>query len=626
MKKTTQITLFLLLCLNITLHAQEVPATVYYCDVEINLSPDARSRIQEYWRQITTSPRYFNEMVKRAQIYMPFIEEAFAEVQVPRDLKYLAIQESALRADVVSSSKAVGFWQLKQGTATDLKLQVDGDVDERMHIYRSSIAAAQYLKEINRGYSNWLYALLAYYEGPTGSVPYTNPDYYGEKTMNLSGSDHWYVLKAIANKLAYEKALDSNKRPDVFLMPYAAKGGTLVKNILAKHNIEEEEFFRYNKWIHNKKRISRKKIYTYYLPKTGKAYVGHIPDPVKMSDGAYQGRVLAEAPAVGNLRNLQKEEAPDPVIILNESESRDLSSRTVQTKDAFPASPSTANPRLFSPKALDIRENLSEGFVEFQLIHDLHYGLEYVQYTGYTPVAALADRYKKGLAEFLMYNGLVPGEEPEKGRIIYIEKPERRAFHIVVAGEALTEIAADHVSTVERIQNRNRMAADDVTIYVGQKLYLKDRKPKDEKIILLSQKVQYAENNQTATLGEAIEPDTEPVEEQVNTVANKPPKIVQEVLQESPDQAEAKSTEPSNKLDPGKANEALLILNPANSPDTAEKIEPVWVEHIVVAGETLWQLSQKYGTQVDLIKKINKLNKDEISQGQYLRILATKKF
>ncbi|MEL6251797.1 MAG: LysM peptidoglycan-binding domain-containing protein [Bacteroidota bacterium] len=620
MKKLVLISLIMMLGLFINLKAQDVPPTVSYCDVEIKLSPDAQTRVKEYYRQIVASPRYFNEMVKRAQLYMPFIEEAFDQYGVPKDLKYLAIQESALRADVVSSSKAVGFWQLKDGTASDLNLQVDGDVDERMHIFRSSQAAAKYLSEANKGYANWVYALLSYYEGPTGSVPYTNPDYYGETAMHISANDHWYILKAIANKLAYEEALSSNERPELYLMPFVAKSGTPVKELLQKHSVAEEEFLRYNKWIRNSKRISRKSDYTYYIVRSGSSYIGHIPDPLKVeAEGKLADRkVLESAPTVGDLKDLEKE----PTRVFAEAQ-RVKEEKPIQASTQSISQPNPVNANIFAPKAIDIYAQMSGDFVEFQLRHDLDYGIEFLEYTGYTRVAEIADRYKKGLANFLLYNGLVPGKEPEKGSIIYIERPERRSYHIVEEGESLTDIAADHLSSVARIQNRNRMSPSNFTIYVGQKLYLKDRKPKDEKIIILSADVEEFE--------EITGKETEIPEQK----ENKPPSVetpvtvMEEVFEEKEEKmspppiaaVEEKTEENTAEKVVNNTEEAMQFLNPESN-----DFKPVWVQHIVAEGETLWQISQKYGTQVDLIKKINKLESDEIIMGQYLRVLATKKF
>src|SRR5690606_10078578 len=96
---------------------------------------------------LTRYAKSFEVKVQRARTYFPIIERIFAEEDVPDDFKYLVIQESALIADAVSVSNAVGFWQFKDFTAIEMGLRVDKTVDERMNIVSSSRAAARYLKD-----------------------------------------------------------------------------------------------------------------------------------------------------------------------------------------------------------------------------------------------------------------------------------------------------------------------------------------------------------------------------------------------------------------------------------------------------------------------------------------------
>ena len=63
------------------------------------------------------------------------IERILKEEEMPDDLKYLALQESALIPDAVSSSNAVGFWQFKKETAEDYGLTVNDKIDERKNMY-----------------------------------------------------------------------------------------------------------------------------------------------------------------------------------------------------------------------------------------------------------------------------------------------------------------------------------------------------------------------------------------------------------------------------------------------------------------------------------------------------------
>ncbi|MEO1383450.1 MAG: lytic transglycosylase domain-containing protein [Bacteroidota bacterium] len=177
-------------------YAQEVPAQMTYCGIELKFTPAARQRVQEHVQKITASPRYFNEMVKRACTFLPFVEEAFDKMDVPHDLKYLVIQESSLRATAVSPSKAVGFWQFKIGTAKEVGLRVDDEIDERMHIYRASEGAAIYLSKANYNFDNWVYSLLAYREGPTGALAYVNRENFGKQKMTIEEDVHPYIINA----------------------------------------------------------------------------------------------------------------------------------------------------------------------------------------------------------------------------------------------------------------------------------------------------------------------------------------------------------------------------------------------------------------------------------------------
>ncbi|MCB0839852.1 MAG: LysM peptidoglycan-binding domain-containing protein, partial [Bacteroidetes bacterium] len=52
------------------------------------------------------------------------------------------------------------------------------------------------------------------------------------------------------------------------------------------------------------------------------------------------------------------------------------------------------------------------------------------------------------------------------------------------------------------------------------------------------------------------------------------------------------------------------------------EVKTRWISHVVSPGESLWQISQKYGTKVEIIKMINKLTNDDISEGMRLKILA----
>ncbi|MEZ4685728.1 MAG: lytic transglycosylase domain-containing protein [Bacteroidia bacterium] len=268
-----------LLALVNLLPAQQIPAEITYCGIKISLTPEAQKKLATYVAGIYESPRYYNAMVQRAYTYMPFIEEALRKNKAPLDLKYLAIQESSLKGDAVSSSNAVGYWQFKEPVAKEFNLRIDRQIDERRHIFRSSEAAARYFIKANQDFDNYVYAVIAYYEGFTGAVPYTNPDYYGKREMKVDESLHWYVMKAIAHKLAYEDALNMDHEMQVWLEPAVVERGASIADLSEKHGVEAGVLLEYNPWILDERRLPSQPL-TYYIPHMNAPYPGHSPDPV----------------------------------------------------------------------------------------------------------------------------------------------------------------------------------------------------------------------------------------------------------------------------------------------------------------------------------------------------------
>lgn len=99
-------------------------------------------------------------------MYFPIFEETLDKYQLPLELKYLAIVESALDPRAISSSAAVGLWQFKINTSKMFDLEVNSYVDERCDPYKSTEAACSYLQYLYRIYNDWQLALAAYNGGP----------------------------------------------------------------------------------------------------------------------------------------------------------------------------------------------------------------------------------------------------------------------------------------------------------------------------------------------------------------------------------------------------------------------------------------------------------------------------
>lgn len=105
--------------------------------------------------------------LKRSGLYFPYFEEELKKMNMPDDLKYLAVIESALLANNRSFQSAVGLWQFMRTTARSIGLRVDSQIDERRCFKASTKAAFKYLKELYGQFGSWTLALAAYNAGET---------------------------------------------------------------------------------------------------------------------------------------------------------------------------------------------------------------------------------------------------------------------------------------------------------------------------------------------------------------------------------------------------------------------------------------------------------------------------
>lgn len=241
----------------------QVPHKLNFAGITLTIRDDARREIQKDVDALWQSPRHFNIKVERAKTYFPIIEKIFAEERVPDDFKFLVLQESALIADAVSVSNAVGFWQFKDFTAMEMGMRVDDQIDERMNIASASRGAAQYIKKNNYRFNNWIYALQAYQMGAGGVLRSVKDVESGAKHMTITSETYWYVKKFLAHKIAFEKAVDGKAQQPV--STYQSNGEQSINELSKKVAVSEEELLNYNKWI-RKGNIPGDRTYAIIVP------------------------------------------------------------------------------------------------------------------------------------------------------------------------------------------------------------------------------------------------------------------------------------------------------------------------------------------------------------------------
>lgn len=105
-------------------------------------------------------------MAGLSELYFPLFEEKLDKYNLPLELKYLAIVESALNPNAKSKSGAVGLWQFMFNSASMFDLKIDSYIDERSDPFKSTEAACKYLEYLYRIFNDWHLALAAYNGGP----------------------------------------------------------------------------------------------------------------------------------------------------------------------------------------------------------------------------------------------------------------------------------------------------------------------------------------------------------------------------------------------------------------------------------------------------------------------------
>ncbi len=106
--------------------------------------------------------------LKRSRRYLPHIEEMLRKSNMPEDLKFVAIAESALRPHAGSKKGAIGFWQFMKDTGRKYGLLINEYVDERRNLFASTQAAIRYFQSLYKIFGSWTLAAAAYNLGEEG--------------------------------------------------------------------------------------------------------------------------------------------------------------------------------------------------------------------------------------------------------------------------------------------------------------------------------------------------------------------------------------------------------------------------------------------------------------------------
>ncbi|QWX83651.1 LysM peptidoglycan-binding domain-containing protein [Cellulophaga sp. HaHaR_3_176] len=206
----------------------------------IEYNPSLESVIQSFLKR---KRGLMERMLTLSQFYFPLFEQELSNYDIPLELKYLAIVESALNPRAKSRVGATGLWQFMYPTGKMYDLDVSSYVDERSDPIASTKAACQYLSKLYQIFGDWDLALAAYNSGPGNvnkairrSGGYRN--YWNIRT-HLPRETAGYVPAFLATMYLFEYADEHGLKPKNAERPYFETDTIEVKQMITFKQVSE---------------------------------------------------------------------------------------------------------------------------------------------------------------------------------------------------------------------------------------------------------------------------------------------------------------------------------------------------------------------------------------------------
>ncbi len=192
---------------------------------------------------LTRKRGLMERMLTASQFYFPLFEQELDNQDIPLEVKYLAIVESALNPRARSRVGATGLWQFMFATGKSYGLEVSSYVDDRRDPIASTKAAGKYLAVLYDIFNDWDLALAAYNSGPGNvnkairrSGGYKN---YWNIRRNLPRETAGYVPAFLATMYLFEYAEEHGLTGEKVERPYFETDTVHVKELITFEQISE---------------------------------------------------------------------------------------------------------------------------------------------------------------------------------------------------------------------------------------------------------------------------------------------------------------------------------------------------------------------------------------------------
>ena len=187
--------------------------------------------------------RAFERLMGVSQFYFPLFEESLATQNIPLEIKYLAVVESALNPRAVSRVGATGLWQFMYQTGKQYNLNINSYVDDRNDPLKSSQAATQYMTNMYKIFGDWDLVLASYNSGP-GNVAKAirrsgGKQNYWNIRKHLPKETQGYLPAFLATMYIFEYHKEHGIKPDRPIANHFATDTVMIKNAMSFKQISD---------------------------------------------------------------------------------------------------------------------------------------------------------------------------------------------------------------------------------------------------------------------------------------------------------------------------------------------------------------------------------------------------
>lgn len=518
----------------------------------------------------------FERLMGISQFYFPIFEEELAKKNIPLEIKYLAVVESALNPLAVSRVGATGLWQFMYQTGKQYGLNISSYVDERSDPLKASQAASQYMENMYKIFGDWDLVLASYNSGP-GNVA---------KAIRRSGGqqNYWNIRKNLPKETqGYLPAFLAT----MYIFEYHKEHGIVPNKAIANHFATDTVMI--------KNHMTFKQI----------SDLLDVPEAeLKFFNPSYKRNEIPSISGERNFLRLPK----DKIAIFTSNEDKIYAYVNYEaSKRERPYE------RLASVKQND-PTNTSQNESDFTTRTKYHKVIKGDN------LSKIADRYNVTIADIKNWNGLRSNSAPlgKKLRILSTEKIAYKVNNEIASNKAV----ADSVSTKE-----TKMVTDSTSDIASN-----EAKPekvfKTEKVVSYKDVTKYHKVKKGDVLGEIatkydvsvadikkwnkLKGNNIGVDDNLKIIKNE--KVTTTVRKEVK-QPFATKNEAIAVAEPKKVK--AEIIKKEIKVDTTSKNENVYV---VAKGDNLSSIAKNYNVSVDDLKEWNNLSDNNIKLGAELII------